>query len=299
MGSENFRAALLMIASMVFFAFEDMFIKLLTAQMPYAQVLRLIGVIGGLSFWAVLRLRGGRLFTRDLCNPALVLRNLGEALGSVLFVSALALGELAPTAAIMQALPLVIVMGAALFLGEPVGWRRWSAIGAGFFGVLLVIRPGIDGFSATSLLALLAVLCFAARDIVTRRVPAHVHSLQLSASAFLGLALVSIPMALVLGQRPVLPDAWQWLQVAGCLTVGVLGYGLLVSATRLGEASALAPYRYVRLVFALVLALIVFHERPDTLTLLGAAVIVASGAYAMWREALLRRRIRRAAGLIA
>ncbi|MTH64439.1 DMT family transporter [Paracoccus shanxieyensis] len=299
MGSENFRAALLMIASMVFFAFEDMFIKLLTAQMPYAQVLGLIGVIGGLSFWAVLRLRGGRLFTRDLCNPALVLRNLGEALGSVLFVSALALGELAPTAAIMQALPLVIVMGAALFLGEPVGWRRWSAIGAGFFGVLLVIRPGIDGFSATSLLALLAVLCFAARDIVTRRVPAHVHSLQLSASAFLGLALVSIPMALVLGQRPVLPDAWQWLQVAGCLTVGVLGYGLLVSATRLGEASALAPYRYVRLVFALVLALIVFHERPDTLTLLGAAVIVASGAYAMWREALLRRRIRRAAGLIA
>lgn len=299
MGSENFRAALLMIASMVFFAFEDMFIKLLTAQMPYAQVLGLIGVIGGLSFWAVLRLRGGRLFTRDLCNPALVLRNLGEALGSVLFVSALALGELAPTAAIMQALPLVIVMGAALFLGEPVGWRRWSAIGAGFFGVLLVIRPGIDGFSATSLLALLAVLCFAARDIVTRRVPAHVHSLQLSASAFLGLALVSIPMALVLGQRPVLPDAWQWLQVAGCLTVGVLGYGLLVSATRLGEASALAPYRYVRLVFALVLALIVFHERPDTLTLLGAAVIVASGAYAMWREALLRRRIRRAAGLVA
>ncbi|SMO31833.1 DMT family transporter [Paracoccus laeviglucosivorans] len=296
MVSENFRAAMLMVVSMVLFAFEDMFIKLLSAELPYAQVLGLIGLIGGMGFWIGLRLQGGRLFTRDLWYPALILRNLGEAGGSVLFVAALALGELAPTAAIMQAQPLAIVLGAALFLGEPVGWRRWSAIGLGFLGVLLVIRPGIDGFSVTSLIALLAVICFAARDIVTRRVPARIPSLQLAASAFLGLAVVAVPMALVLGQRPVMPDAGQWLRVAACLTVGILGYALLVTATRLGEAAALAPFRYVRLVFAIVLALVVFDERPDMLTLLGAAVIVGSGCYAMWREAQLRRRKLRAAG---
>ena len=296
MVTENFRGAILMVVSMVLFAFEDMFIKLLSAELPFAQVLGLIGLLGFLAFAAMLKLKGGRLFTHDLMRPIVLFRGLMEAVGSIGIVVALALTELSSTSAIMQALPLAIVLGAALFLGEPVGWRRWSAIIAGFLGVLLVIRPGLAGFQPVSLMALLAVLGLAARDIATRRVPAHIHSDQLAASAFFAILVASVLMGLVLGQDFVMPSPRQWLLFLACITVGVGGYALLVAATRLGEASALAPYRYARLVFALILAFLVFAERPDTLTLTGAAIIVASGCYMMWREAALRRRQLREAG---
>ncbi|WP_018000305.1 DMT family transporter [Paracoccus sp. N5] len=296
MVTENFRGAILMVVSMVLFAFEDMFIKLLSAQLPFAQVLGLIGLLGFLVFAAMLKLKGGRLFTRDLIRPIVLFRGLMEAVGSIGIVVALALTELSSTSAIMQALPLAIVLGAALFLGEPVGWRRWSAIIAGFLGVLLVIRPGLAGFQPVSLMALLAVLGLAARDIATRRVPAHIHSDQLAASAFFAILIASVLMGLALGQDFVMPGPRQGLLFLACMTVGVGGYALLVAATRLGEASALAPYRYARLVFALILALLVFGERPDALTLTGAAIIVASGCYMMWREAALRRRQLRETG---
>lgn len=296
MGGENFRAATLMVVSMVLFALEDMFIKILAAGLPYAEVLGLIGLLGWLCFWAMLRLRGGRFWTRDLLRPVVVLRNMAEAVGAIGIILALALTEMSSTAAIMQALPLALVLGAAVFLGEPVGWRRWTAIGAGFVGVLLVVRPGVSDFQPASLMALMAVLGLAVRDLATRRVPAHVPSLQLAASAFFAILLAAIIMAVVEGQAFVMLNPSQWLALAGCIAVGVGGYALLVAATRVGEASALAPFRYTRLVFALILAVIVFGERPDALTLTGAGIIVASGCYAMWREALLRRRQLRAAG---
>lgn len=297
MVSENFRAAMLMVVSMVLFAFEDMCIKLLTTTLPYAQVLGMIGLLGWFSFWIMLRRQGGRLWTRALLDPLVLLRNLAEAVGSIGIVVALALTELSSTSAIMQALPLAIVLGAALFLGEPVGWRRWSAIIAGFLGVILVIRPGLAGFQRVSLMAVVAVLGLAARDLATRRIPRGIHSMQLAASAFFAIFVAAVLMGLVMGQRPVLPDVREWLILAGCMAVGIGGYSLLVTATRMGEASALAPFRYARLVFALILALLVFGERPDTLTLTGAAIIVGSGCYAMLREARLRRTQLRAAGM--
>ncbi|HRM74294.1 MAG TPA: DMT family transporter, partial [Paracoccus sp. (in: a-proteobacteria)] len=154
MVTDNFRGAMLMVVSMVFFAFEDMFIKLLAAELPFAQVLGMIGLLGFLIFAFVLKLKGGRFFTRDLIRPVVLFRGLAEAVGSIGIVVALALTELSSTAAIMQALPLAIVLGAALFLAEPVGWRRLSAIAIGFLGVLLVIRPGLAGFQPVSLMAL-------------------------------------------------------------------------------------------------------------------------------------------------
>ncbi len=147
-------------------------------------------------------------------------------------------------------------------------------------------------------MARVAVLGLAARDIATRRIPARIPSLQLAASAFLAILIASVLMGLVLGQRFVMPDLRQWLLFLLCMAVGVGGYALLVTATRLGEASALAPYRYARLVFALMLAFAVFGERPDALTLIGATIIVGSGCYTMWREAALRRRLLREAGFV-
>ena len=241
MVTENFRGAILMVVSMVLFAFEDMFIKLLADELPFAEVLGIIGLLGFLAFGTMLKLKGGRFLTRDLAAPLVVFRSLAEAIGSVGIVVALALTELSSTSAIMQALPLAIVLGAALFLDEPVGWRRVSAIVVGFVGVLLVIRPGMAGFQPVSLMAVVAVIGLAARDLATRRIPARIHSDQLAALAFLAILIASVLMGWVLGQEFVMPSARQSLLFLACMTVGVGGYALLVTATRLGEASALAP----------------------------------------------------------
>ncbi|WP_374638012.1 DMT family transporter [Paracoccus sp. (in: a-proteobacteria)] len=298
MVTENFRGAILMVASMVLFAFEDMFIKLLTAELHFAEVLTLVGLLGTLGFVVALKLQGGRLLTRDQLLGVVIFRNLAEGIGALGVVAALALSDLSSTAAILQAMPLVIVLGAALFLGEPVGPRRWSAIVIGFLGVVMIVRPGLAGFQPASLLAVLAVLTLGARDIATRRIPGHVQSLQLAASAFLAVFIAGLVMALVMGQGFVLPNLRQWLLLCGAVGVGASGYALLIIATRVAEASALAPYRYSRLVFSLMLAWFVLNERPDALTLVGAAVIVASGCYTMWREAVLRRCQLRRAGFV-
>jgi len=286
----NLRAAGFMVGSMAMFAVEDAAIKTLTMRLPVGQVLATLGVMGLGIFWAMLARNGGRMWTRHLLLRPVVLRNLGEAVGSMGFTSALALTDLSSASAILQALPLALVMGGALFLGEKVGWRRWTAILVGFAGVLMIVRPGA-GFQPESVLALIGVAGLAVRDLATRRMPADVQSHQLSASAFGALVPAGLLLAWGMGTPLAVPTGGEALWFLGCITFGVLGYSMMVAATRVGEASLIAPLRYVRLVFTLLIAVAVFGERPDALTLAGAALIVGSGGFAMWRE-LVRNRTR-------
>jgi drug/metabolite transporter (DMT)-like permease len=227
-----------------------------------------------------------------------VLRNIGEIIGAFGFVSALALGELATTSAILQVLPLTLVLGAALFLGEKVGWRRWLSVAIGFAGVLLILRPGTAAFHPSMLLAVMGVAGLTLRDLATRLIPKGVPSDQLSASAYGAMVPAGLVMAALGGGQAVVPDGVQWALLLGTLIFGVLGYTALVTASRVGEASAVAPFRYSRLAFALVVALVVFGERPDLPMLAGAVLIAGAGGYAMWREAGLRRRNRPISGAI-
>lgn len=290
MHTDTHRGTPLMLFAMASFAAEDTFIKLLSADLPYTQILAILGAMGGLTFMLLLKVKGLPLLNRDLVRPVVLFRSACEAVGSMCFVIALALTELSSTTAIFQALPLAILLGAALFLGEPVGWRRWITIIIGFCGVLLVIRPGFEGFQPVSLLALVAVLLLAARDLVTKRVPADIPSGVLAAAAFGATLIAALCLSFYLKHDFIMPDLSQWLLLLGCWAAGVLAYAALVAATRQSDASVIAPLRYSRLVFALLLGFLVFGERPDQMTLIGASVIVASGSYAMWREAKLRRR---------
>jgi drug/metabolite transporter (DMT)-like permease len=288
--NDNLRAAAILTLGMLVFAVEDALIKELTRGLPFSEVLGLIGLAGVVVFGGLLRLRGERFWTPDLLVPAVVLRNSAEAVASVAIVLALGLTELSTTAALMQAVPLFITLGAAVWLREAVGWRRGTAIVFGFVGVLMVLRPGLAGFQPASLWAVLAAVTLAARDLVTGRIPARISSLHLSAGAFVAVLLAAVLMGIVRGERPVVPDAGQAMLGLACVLMSVTGYALLVAATRIGEASAVAPVRYARLVFALVLAVIVFGERLDLMTLAGAGIIVGSGCYTLWREARLSGR---------
>ncbi|TDK47493.1 DMT family transporter [Antarcticimicrobium luteum] len=281
---DNLRGAVLMTLAMLGFAGEDMFIKLMAGALPTWQIIAVLGAGGALVFGALTVLRGQRLITRAFLSRAVLLRNLGELIGTVGFVTAIALTPISSASSVLQATPLAVTLGAALFLGEPVGWRRWSAILAGFAGVLLVIRPGLEGFDLNSVFAVQGVIGLAIRDLATRRVAPGVSSFQLSFLAFLTLIPAAGVLSLVSPRAPVTPDAYIWAMTAGAVLLGVVSYYAIVAAMRVGEVSFVTPFRYFRLLFALGVGFAVFGERPDTLMLAGAAVIVGSGIYTVLRE---------------
>lgn len=278
-----------MLAAMVFFAVEDVLLKQLSTAMPVGEVLALTGAGGGLVFSVIAWMRGVPVLSRSLLLPPVLLRNACEAVGSTAFVTALALTTLSGVSAILQATPLATTLGAALFLGESVGWRRWTAIAIGFTGVLLIIQPGTTGFEPASLLALVAVVTLATRDLASRAVPSSIASLQLAAWGFLSLVPAGLVASLVMGTPATMPGPAQWSKLVAVLVVGCLGYYAIVAATRVGEVSAVVPFRYTRLVFAMILGYYVFGERPNGLMLAGAAVVVGTGLYTIWRTAVVAR----------
>lgn len=287
---ENLRGSLLMVAAMAGFALEDVLVKQMGGTLPIGQVIALIGCGGALNFGALALASGRRLVSPVLLTRPVMLRNLAEAAATVCFVSAIVLTTLSSASAILQATPLAVTLGAALFLGAHVGWRRWTAIGVGFAGVLLIVQPGLAGFAPASLLAVAAVAAIALRDLVSRAVPAGVTSLQLSAWAFAVLIPAGLLMMLALGTVPVVPALPDLARLAGAIVFGGAGYYMLVGATRTGEVAVVVPFRYTRLVFALMLGAAVFGERPDPLMLTGAALVVGAGLYTIWRETARRPR---------
>ena len=297
---DNIRGASLMVAAMLGFALEDMLIKQMAGAMPVGQVVMILGAGGCLIFGPIALAYGDRIFAPALWHPAILIRNFAEIFGMLGFVSAIALTPLSTASAILQATPLVVTLGAALFLGESVGWRRWLAIVIGLVGVMLIIRPGSDAFEPKSLLAVVGVIGLAARDLATRRVPpglsTRVISLYAFAASIIGGAIL---LALgVTGDTWVTPTPTDSLRLGAAITVGILAYYAIVGATRTGDVAVVAPFRYSRLIFALIIGALVFGERPDGLTLLGAVIIVTSGVYTFWREARFRRASIRAAATL-
>ncbi|MEM1129394.1 MAG: DMT family transporter [Pseudomonadota bacterium] len=281
--SDNLRGILLMVAAMAAFALEDAFIKTVTERLPVSQVLLVLGVGGALIFAVWTRATGRWLITPDILTLPVMVRNLSEMLGTICFVTAITLTPLASASAILQATPLVVTFGAAVFLGEQVGWRRWTAISVGLVGVLMIVRPGFEGFQPASLFTVGAVIFLSTRDLATRVTPPRVSTIQLSAYAFAAVALAALPM-IPFGPAHVVPTWPEMVLLTGALGVGVLGYVAITNAMRVGEVSVVTPFRYTRLLFALFLAALVFGERPDGWTLTGAAIIIGSGLYVLARE---------------
>ncbi len=290
---ENIRGSLLMVASMAGFALEDMLIKQMAVALPMGQVVLMIGLGGTVSFSILTLLRGQRVWSRAFLSWPVLLRSLGEIIATSGFVAAIVLTTLSSASAILQAAPLAVTLGAALFLHEPVGWRRWTAIGVGFAGVLIIIRPGLEGFAPESLLGVVGVAGLALRDLAVRHVPPDVTSAQLSVWGFAIVIPTGLLMMLFMGTPPAMPGTVDFTRLAVAFVVGGLGYYALVAATRTGDVAVVVPFRYTRLVFAMVLGALAFGERPDALMLAGAALIVGAGLYTIWREARMRPRASR------
>ena len=287
-----------MLAAMAGFTIEDAFIKQLSSTISIGQILIIIGLCSCVFFALVAIINGHSLLARNLWTRATLTRMLAEAFAAVAFVTSLSLVPLSTVAAVFQVTPLTITMGAALFLGERVGWRRWLAVLVGFIGVLLIIRPGFGGFNPSVLWVLVAVLGVAVRDLVTRVIPPQVESSVISFQAFASLIVVGAICVLVSPQVMV-PIAGKELVYFGCTIVfSISGYYAIVSAVRVGNASIVASFRYSRLLFSLLVGIFIFNESVDMLTLIGSVIIIGSGLYTYLREHKLATRTSKNAEMI-
>lgn len=290
--TNNVRASLLMIVTMAGFAIEDLLIKILSSRMPVGQILLTLGVGGILAMFAVVRIRGERIFDPVLLERAVLIRNFTELAGQIFGFSALALLPLSTYTSIGQAAPIVTTLGAAIFLGEIVGWRRWSAVFVGLIGVMMILQPGGDGFHPAMILVAISVFCFSARDLSTRHISPGISVLQLNFWGYATTLPAGLLLLLTSELPPVWPDAAESLMLAATLALGVTFYWTLTAALRMGESSVVVPFRYTRLVFVLILAAIFLGERPSWTMLAGTLLVTLAGLYTLLREARASRRQR-------
>lgn len=280
---ENLRGIALMITAMAGFTIADSLIKAASQNLPVGQILAIVGTLGGAIFALLTRAQGHAVFSRDFFLGPVLLRNACEIWGTICYITALTLIDLSTASAIIQATPLAVTLGAVLLLGEKVHWRRWSAILLGFIGVLIIIRPGGSTFEPASIWAVAGMFGLAMRDLATRMAPKDMPTLRISTY---GMAML-LPSGLLLmafGQAPQPMSLTNWGQIIGLVVIAVSGYWAITAAMRVGDVSVVAPFRYSRILFALVVGAIVFGERPDLWTLVGVSITIIAGIYAFLRE---------------
>jgi drug/metabolite transporter (DMT)-like permease len=291
--SPNLRGALFMAISMAGFTINDTFVKMATQEMNVAQIMFVRGLMATAMIAALSWHMGALRPVSFIWKPGVLARSVGEMAATVTFLAGLAHMPIGNASAILQALPLAVTLGAVLFLGEKVGWRRWAAIFVGFLGVLIIVRPGMEGFSQYSLLILACVFAAAFRDLATRRAPADVPSLFMtlvtaSMISLTGLALIA-PFG---GWTPMSARSLFILFAAAGFII--FGYLFIINAMRAGDIGFIAPFRYTSLIWALGLGFLVFGDIPDQATILGAALVIGSGTYSFYRERVRARHIQSA-----
>jgi drug/metabolite transporter (DMT)-like permease len=288
--SPNLRGALFMVVAMAVFSIGDAITKFSSESMSMAQVLLVRGIFATLLVWLLAWKSGALAEPRQALQPLVALRVLGEAIGTVTYLLALAHLPIANVSAMQQALPLAVTMGAALFFGEGVGWRRWLAIAVGFAGVLVIVRPGFAGFSVYSLLVLSSVVSCAVRDLATRRIPSDIPTLLISAVTSLAMTVLGAALLPVMGGwSPMNANGTALLALAAVLVL--IGYQFIILAMRGGDISFIAPFRYTALLWAIVLGIVVFGDYPDGVMIAGSLIIVGSGLYTLYRERVVGRRM--------
>ncbi len=298
--TDNLKAIILMVVCMMCFAIDDAAIKAAgTFDDGFAtpgEIVLIKGVLGGLLYGALLRSEGKHLtfdLVRSLFSDRLLnVRTFGDLLSAMAIITALSLMPLSEFSAIMQVQPLVVTLGAALILKETVGWRRWSAICVGFVGVLIIIQPTGEGYDASTLWAVLAVVGLAIRDLATRRIKVRFSTFSIVTVVAWLLVPMGIVMHFIMTPGPMLNDiSWQaWALIIGGGLFGMVGYYAITVSMRIGELSAIAPYRYTRLVAHLTLAYIFFAEVPTPAMMIGAALVIGAGLFTLYRERKLSRR---------
>lgn len=271
-----------MTAGIAGFVTNDMFVKLASESLPTGQIIVVRGVIVTSIMLLIASATGAIRKLAQAVRPAVGLRTFGEVASAVLFLNALFHMPFANALAITQSLPFIFTVVAALYLGERVGWRRWLAVCAGLLGLLLIVRPGGEGFNVYALLAVASLAFMVLRDLATRRIPIVVPTILI--------ALVTSFFMTATGAVLGLAESWlvltprELLLLVGAAAMLTAGYFFTVDGLRHGEISAVVPFRYTALIWGILYGIVIWDAIPDALAIFGMALIVGSGLVVYHRE---------------
>lgn len=227
---------------------------------------------------------------RRIFSPPLALRAFGDVSGSLLFQAALGRMHFSDIMAVLQISPLTLTAASAIFLKEQVGWRRWSAVGVGLLGALLIIKPGTSGFNWWALVAMLSVFCAASRDISTR-----LTDPLLPTPLILGVSSVAVTLASLAGslfENWHMPDGRTLFMLVCAGVLSMVGQLCVVIAVRSAAISVVAPFRYAGIIWALILDLAIWAHVPDFWAMIGICAVSGAGIYTFYRERVLKRKTR-------
>ena len=281
--SANRLGIVLMIISMAFFTMADLFLKFSSEFVTTGQITLALGVGGTFMFWVLLKRKGEAVFGSVFYEPPVILRTAGELVATLFIILALTYASFTSVAVILQTLPLLLTLCSFLFLKERVGVHRLFAILLGFGGVLLIIRPGTEGFDAYSLLAILAVVGMTMRDFGSRLVGSHISNERLAIFGTLGQIILGIGL-MAFEEKHSMPSLEVTLYLVGMVVFASMAILLVTKAMRTGEISAISPFRYSRLFFGLLIGAFVLGETVDQMMIIGSAIIIFSGLYIWLRE---------------
>jgi drug/metabolite transporter (DMT)-like permease len=274
----------LMLFSIFLFSFGDALGKYMVATYAVGQLLWLRACAALLVLSPLIWKQRAEFFRLE--RPKLqLLRIVLSTLEVAAFFLATVYLPLADVITYYLASPVFVTALSAIFLGERVGWRRWSAILIGFLGVIIALRPSTQTFSGPAMIALAGGLCFSVLMLITRSLRAT-PDIVMASSQFAGTFLLGAAMSPFGWVTP----SWSSLALfaaAGCISVSAL---LCVNRSlKLAAASVVVPYQYSMIVWAVIFGLVVFGDVPQTATLVGAAIIIGAGLYIFLRERKLGR----------
>ena len=273
------------IVSFAYFSFAllDACAKWLVQSLPVPQVVTLRFGAHVLLMLLLMTRTGELKGPRTIRAPRLqALRALMLATMTGMNFWALQYLQLAETGSIQFAVPILVALFAAWLLGERLDTGRWIAVLVGFAGVLVIMRPGTQGFHPAILLAVINAVLYAMFNLLTRKLPASDPPAITNVLSAAGSVVLMAPFAIANWVTP--PSAMHWLVILLAGFAGGLGHLCLAHAHRFAPASTLAPFLYQQILFMTLFGFLVFGDLPSSAVLSGAAIVVASGLYLLWRE---------------
>ncbi len=278
-----------MSVAMLCFVLNDTVAKTLAGQINVGEFIAIRGLFASAIIAALVIAMGHVRDIPKALSGQVVVRTFFDVVSTFLFMVALFHLPLPNITAVLQAVPLVVTVMAAAFLGEAVGWRRLSAILVGFSGVLLIVKPGGDGFNTYTWLALACVFTVAIRDLATRKLNLKVPSIIVAFANSVGVMMGGVLWTAFEGFHPIAAAQTGWIFLGSVFLV--IGYLLTVMSLRGTEVAYTAPFRYTLIIYALILGYVVFGDVPDGWSMLGIVLIVGSGLFTLYRERRLKIRI--------
>lgn len=284
---ENLRGILAMTTANLTFLLNDTQVKLAGDILPLGEIIFFRGLFASFLIGALIVYFDQHRSLRSVIHRTVAWRTFGEIAATLLFLTALLHMPIADITAVLQVVPLMTTAAGAIFLAEVVGWRRWTAIAVGFVGVLIVLRPGGEGFNVFGFLALAAMIFVTLREIATRVMPAGTPTLLVAGLTSVALTIVGALMCLY--ETWVVPDLTALSLLFGSAVFIAVAYFCAILAMRHGDVAVVAPFRYSVIIWAIIVGYLVWGDIPDAMTLIGTTIIIVTGIYTFYRERRLAR----------